>query len=191
KDPSTRGHCDRVGVYATRLAQALGLPRNVQREIKYGSWLHDCGKIGVAESVLNGPRALTPEEYTHIKQHSEWGADVADRANLSQIVRNIVRHHHERYDGQGYPSRLRGEDIPLEARIVAVADIYDALVSDRPYRRGFAMDVALRILEDMRGAELDPAIVDQFLACMRSPDAVNPASAGDKKSPPILQMQAV
>lgn len=177
KDPSTRGHCDRVGVYATRLAGALGLPRNVQREIKYGSWLHDCGKIGVAESILNGPRALTDEEYSHIKQHSAWGADVAVRANLSQIVRNIVRHHHERYDGQGYPDGLAGEDISLEARIVAVADIYDALITDRPYRKGFAQGVAFRILGDMRGAELDPALVDLFLSCMAGADAAVPSLA--------------
>jgi len=175
KDPSTRGHCDRVGVYAARLAQALGLPRNVQREIKYGSWLHDCGKIGVADAILNGPRALTAEEFSHIKQHSEWGADVADRANLSQTVRNIVRYHHEHYDGQGYPDGLKGEAIPLEARIVAVADIYDALITDRPYRKGFPPADALRMLEKMRGAELDPAIVDLFLAGMRSTAAVNPA----------------
>ncbi len=184
KDPSTRGHCDRVGVYATRIAQLLGLPRNVQREIKYGSWLHDCGKIGVAESILNGPRALTPDEYSHIKQHAEWGADVAVRANLSQIVRNIVRHHHERYDGQGYPDRLAGDGIPLEARIVAVADVYDALITDRPYRKGFTVDVAFRILEDMRGAELDPSIVDLFLTCMRGPDAVRPAGAADTGGAP-------
>jgi putative nucleotidyltransferase with HDIG domain len=168
KDPSTRGHCDRVGVYATRIAEALGLPRNVQREIKYGSWLHDCGKIGVAENILNGPRALTPEEFDHIKQHSEWGADVASRANLSQIVRNIVRHHHERFDGLGYPDGLKGEAIPLEARIVAVADVYDALITDRPYRNGYAPEAAFGILEEMSGAELDPAIVDLFLARMRS-----------------------
>ncbi len=163
KDPSTRGHCDRVGVYAVRLAELLELPRSVQREIKYGSWLHDCGKIGVAESILNGPGPLSDDEYSHVKQHSQWGADVAAKANLSQIVLNIVRHHHERYDGTGYPDGLKGEAIPLEARIVAVADVYDALVTDRPYRRGFTLPVACRILEDMRGAELDPQIVDLFL----------------------------
>lgn len=183
KDPSTRGHCDRVGVYATRLAQALGLPRNMQREIKFGSWLHDCGKIGIAENILNGPRALTAEEYTHIKQHAEWGADVASRAHLSQIVRNIARHHHERYDGKGYPDGLAGEEIPLEARIVAVADIYDALITDRPYRKGYAPEAAFSLIEEMRGAELDPAIVDLFLACMGSPDAADPARTDESSGP--------
>jgi len=183
KDPSTRGHCDRVGVYATRLAQVLGLSRNMQREIKYGSWLHDCGKIGIAENILNGPRALTAEEYTHIKQHSEWGADVASRAHLSPIVRNIARHHHERYDGKGYPDGLAGEDIPLEARIVAVADIYDALITDRPYRKGYAPEAAFRLIEEMRGAELDPAIVDLFLACMDSPEFADLAQTAGSTGP--------
>lgn len=180
KDPSTRGHCDRVGEYATRIAQLLNLPRNLQREIKYGGWLHDCGKIGIAESILNGPRALTREEYAHVRQHAEWGADVAARANLSCTVRNIVRHHHERYDGQGYPDMLHADTIPIEARIVAVADVYDALISDRPYRKGFEREEAYRILEEMRGAELDPAIVDSFLTCMRGPDDVAPAMAPGK-----------
>jgi response regulator RpfG family c-di-GMP phosphodiesterase len=185
KDPSTRGHCDRVGVYAIRIAEALGLPRNVQREIKYGSWLHDCGKIGVAENILNGPRALTDEEFTHIKQHSEWGADVAIRANLSQIVRNIVRHHHERYDGKGYPDGLTGEHIPLEARIVSVADVYDALITDRPYRKGYQPEAAFRILGDMRGTELDPAIVDLFLASMRGSDGVHPVFLNGSVRPQV------
>lgn len=173
KDPSTRGHCDRVALHATRIARELGLPRNIKREIKYGSWLHDCGKIGVPENILNGGRSLTEEEFTHVKQHSEWGADVANRANLSQIVRNIVRNHHEKFDGSGYPDGLRGEQIPLEARIVSVADVFDALVTDRPYRKGYAEEEAYQIMKEMRGRQLDPAIVDLFLLC-QSRDAAEP-----------------
>jgi putative nucleotidyltransferase with HDIG domain len=165
KDPSTRGHCDRVALHATRIARELGLPHNVNREIKYGSWLHDCGKIGIAENILNGNRSLTEEEFAHIKQHSEWGADVANRANLTQIVRNIVRHHHEKFDGTGYPDGLRENQIPLEARIVSVADVFDALVTDRPYRKGHSEEGAFHIMRQMRGKELDPAIVDLFFLC--------------------------
>lgn len=174
KDPSTRGHCDRVGGHAVKVAESLGMPRNLQREIKYGSWLHDCGKIGIAENILNGPRALTSAEFDQIKLHSEWGEDVAVRANLSQTVRNIVRHHHERYDGSGYPDGLKGEAIPLEARIVAIADVYDALITDRPYRKGLDPDETLRLLLDMRGAELDPALVDLFVICLRRENAATP-----------------
>ena len=177
KDPSTRGHCDRVSLHAIKIAQALRMTRNQQREIKYGSWLHDCGKIGIAESILNGPRALTSDEFDQVKQHAEWGADVAIRANLSQVVRNIVRHHHERYDGTGYPDGLKGEAIPLEARIVAIADIYDALITDRPYRKGIKPEVTLGLLKKMRGAELDPALVDLFFICLRTSDDAHPLRA--------------
>jgi putative nucleotidyltransferase with HDIG domain len=174
KDPSTRGHCDRVALHAIRIAKELGLPRYIKREIKYGSWLHDCGKIGIAENILNGNRSLTDEEFTHIKQHSEWGADVADRANLSQIVRNIVRHHHEKYNGTGYPDGLRGDEIPLEARIVSVADIFDALITDRPYRKGYPLEEANMMMKQMRGRQLDPAIVDLFLLCQNQDKTASP-----------------
>lgn len=177
KDPSTRGHCDRVSLHAIQIAQALGMTRNQQREIKYGSWLHDCGKIGISESILNGPRALTNDEFDQVKQHSEWGEEVAIRAKLSQVVLNIVRHHHERYDGAGYPDGLKGEAIPIEARIVAIADIYDALITDRPYRKGLEHDETLDLLKNMRGAELDPALVDLFFICLRTPEDALPAPA--------------
>lgn len=177
KDPSTKGHCDRVAVYALMIAEGLGLPRDMQREIKYGSWLHDCGKIGVSEMILNGPRGLSDEEFATIKQHSAWGAEVAAKANLSQVAHNIIRYHHERYNGTGYPEGLKGEAIPLEARIVAVADIFDALITDRPYRPGFPTDKTYTMLEGMRGAELDPRIVDVFLAHVRQHGAF-PFGAG-------------
>jgi len=183
KDPSTKGHCDRVAVYALMIAEGLGLTRDMQREIKYGSWLHDCGKIGVSEVILNGPRGLSDEEFATIKQHSAWGADVAAKANLSLAARNIIRYHHERYDGSGYPEGLRGEVIPLEARIVAVADVFDALTTDRPYRNGFTPDETCAMLERMRGIELDPRIVDVFLAHVRSLDVL-PFPAGSIIHPP-------
>ncbi|HEX8959956.1 MAG TPA: HD domain-containing phosphohydrolase, partial [Geobacteraceae bacterium] len=127
KDPSTKGHCDRVAVYALLIAEALDLPKETQRDIRYGSWLHDCGKIGVSESILNGPWRLSREEFETMKKHSVWGADVAAKANLSETTCNIIHYHHEHFDGSGYPAGLRGEAIPLEARIVAVADVFDAL----------------------------------------------------------------
>jgi len=163
KDPSTRGHCDRVAEHATAIATAMGLPRLTVRDIRYGSWLHDCGKIGIPEAILNGNHRLSDEEFEHIKQHSEWGADVAEKARISQTACNIIRYHHERVDGKGYPDGLAGDSIPLEARIVAVADVYDALVTDRPYRQGYPHAVVVDMLRDMRGSALDTAIVDVFL----------------------------
>ncbi len=167
KDPLTRGHCDRVAIYAMLIAERYGLTRVMLREIKYGSWLHDCGKIGIPELILNGPGGLSEDRYETMKQHSFWGADVAAKANLSQMTRNIIHYHHERYDGTGYPSGLKGEEIPLEARIVAVADVFDALTSERPYRHGFSCDETVRMISAMSGEALDPQFVDIFLNILR------------------------
>lgn len=160
KDASTKGHCDRVATLALRLAERLGIPEEVQQEIRYGSWLHDCGKIGVPEAILNAERALTQEEFQIVMKHPEWGREVVRKANLSKTVQEIVLYHHERYDGKGYPFGLAGERIPLEAQIVATADICDALTMDRPYRKGFDRDELLWTMKGMSGANLDPRLVE-------------------------------
>ncbi len=162
KDPCTKGHCDRVATFAVQIAKHIGMPTDIQREIKYGSWLHDCGKIGVSEMVLNARRKLKPEEYEQVKKHPVWGADVAKKANLSSTVVNVVLSHHERYDGHGYPNGLAGDNIPLEARIVSVADIFDAISSDRPYRKSLPLEKSIALIESMKGKELDAEIVDIF-----------------------------
>jgi len=172
KDHSTKGHCDRVAVYALCIADRLGLPREVQREIKYGSWLHDCGKIGVSENILNGPGRLSDEQFETVKQHSLWGAEVAAKANLSRTARNIIHYHHERYDGAGYPNGLKAEEIPLEARIVSVADVFDALTSERSYRQGYSCDETLKIISEMSGEALDPKLVEIFLDIVRERDDI-------------------
>jgi len=163
KDSSTSGHCDRVAIYAKLLAEALELPKDFQREIKYGSWLHDCGKIGIAEEILNGSERLTDDEFEKMKQHSQWGAEVAAKANLSTVTRNIILYHHEHFDGSGYPAGLAGEAIPLEARLVAVADVFDALITDRPYRNRYDYSESMEILASMSGTNLDPALVKLFI----------------------------
>ncbi len=165
KDPSTRGHCDRVASFAVELAKILGLSVDMQREIKYGGWLHDCGKIGVPGHVLNAQRKLEADEYELVKNHSNWGADVAKKANLSAVVVNIIQCHHERYDGKGYPDGVQGEDIPIEARIVSVADVFDALSMDRPYRKGLSLEETLDLIISMKGKELDPFLVNLFINC--------------------------
>ncbi len=164
KDPRTRGHCDRVATHALRIAGQLGMPDEMKREIKYGSWLHDCGKIGVPEAILNANRSLTVEEFTIVKKHPIWGADVARKANLSMVVQNIVLYHHERFDGSGYTASLQGTEIPYEARIVAVADVFDALSTERPYREACSTEKTLEIMDEVTGNYLDPAIVEIFLA---------------------------
>lgn len=163
KDTYTRGHCDRVAQYALAMADQLGIDKDMQREIRYGSWLHDCGKIGISEEILNKKGPLTEQEYELIKKHPEWGADVARKAQLSQTVINIILFHHERFDGTGYPTGIMGKDIPLEARIVSIADVFDALTTDRSYRGKYDLDRALKILLKIKGSSFDPNLVDTFM----------------------------
>jgi len=163
KDPYTRGHCDRVAKYALSLAEALGLDETLKKNIKHGSWLHDCGKIGVPEAVLNYNGPLMPEQTAVIEKHPNWGAEVARLAHLPKAVVNIILCHHERYDGTGYPMGLEGDAIPIEARVVSVADMYDALTSDRPYRWGVDLRKAVEVLLSCRGSQLDPVIVNTFI----------------------------
>ena len=166
KDPYTRGHCDRMAALALRIAVAMRLPEGTQRAIRLGSWLHDCGKIGVPEAILNCPGKLPAAEFEVIKKHPEWGADIGRQANLPEEVINIILYHHERFDGRGYPSGAKGTEIPLEARIVAVADVFDAISTDRPYARGYEQAEAMRVIGVLRGAALDPQLVDIFLASL-------------------------
>ncbi len=162
KDPYTRGHSERVASYALLIAQYLGLAEEVLTAIRYASWLHDCGKIGVSENILNSEGPLDEAELHIIRNHPMWGADVARKARLSDIIVNTILSHHERYDGKGYPSGLQDGEIPFEARIISVADIYDALTTERPYRKAYTSERALEMLISMKGNVLDPQIVDCF-----------------------------
>jgi putative nucleotidyltransferase with HDIG domain len=164
KDPYTRGHCDRVAAFALKIAEELGLPEETRRAIKHGSWLHDCGKIGVPEAILNRAGKLSAEDFDVVKKHPGWGADVGRQAKLPVKVINIILYHHERFDGRGYPTGAKGKEIPLEARIVAVADAFDAMSTDRPYAKGYEHAEAMRVLGVLRGAALDPELVDILLA---------------------------
>ncbi len=163
KDPYTRGHCDRVAAFALRIAEALRLSEGTRRAIKHGSWLHDCGKIGVPEAILNCPGKLSEADFDVVKKHPGWGAEVGRQANLPEEVINIILYHHERFDGRGYPTGAKGTEIPLEARIVAVADVFDAMSTDRPYAKGYDRTEAMRVMGVLRGAALDPQLVDIFL----------------------------
>jgi putative two-component system response regulator len=163
KDPFTKGHCERVALYALILANALALQEDLKRNIKYGCWLHDCGKIDVPDGILNTPGVLDSEQFEVVKLHSQWGADVARTAQLPKPVVNIALYHHERFNGEGYPMGLKGMDIPLEARIVAIADTYDAVTSDRPYRRKLSHEEAIYVLREGKTSAFDPELVDLFI----------------------------
>jgi putative two-component system response regulator len=165
KDPYTRGHSVRVSHYSTVIARTLGLDAEMLRQIELGGHVHDIGKIGVRESVLNKPGPLTPEEYEHIMSHPVVGWRILSPLLAeTPAALNIVRSHHERFDGRGVPDRLAGSAIPLEARIAAVADSLDAMTSGRPYRPALpGWADALEELRRSRGTQLDPEVVDAAL----------------------------
>lgn len=163
KDPYTKGHCERVALYALLIADHLDLSDEMKKNIKYGAWLHDCGKIGVPEAILNKNGPLDEDELRIIRNHPRWGADVTEQAKFNQTINNVVYFHHERYDGNGYPEGLSGQNIPLEARVAAVADVYDALTSDRAYRKRYNKEESLKVIGSKRCTWFDPRIVDIFL----------------------------
>ncbi len=164
KDPYTRGHCDRVAEYASTLAMKIGLPEESIVHIKQGGWLHDCGKIGVPGAVLNFPGKLDEPSLKIVRRHPLWGAEVARQADLPTVVVNMILYHHERYDGSGYPYGLKGEEITLEARIVTIADVFDCLRTQRPYRAACTNDQVRKIMREMSEAFFDPHLIELFQA---------------------------
>ena len=165
KDPYTKGHSTSVSRYAEALARSVNLPENEVERIKIGALLHDVGKIGIPENVLKKPGKLNDEEWEIMKQHPTIGAEkvIAPNEALRDLI-PIVKYHHERLDGKGYPEHLKGNEIPLEARIVSIADAYHALVSDRPYRKGLPIETACAILKDGAGTQWDADLVRQFIS---------------------------
>ncbi|MBI5206427.1 MAG: GAF domain-containing protein, partial [Candidatus Firestonebacteria bacterium] len=162
KDDWTRGHSDRVIKYAVDIAKNLGLSDWQMENIRYGGALHDIGKIGISELIINKDRFLTKEEFAIIKKHPVIGASIIEPIEFLKPIRSIIRHHHEHYDGNGYPDGLEGENIIFEARILAVADAYDAMTSDRPYRNALSSQQALVELKKNAGTQFDPKIVGIF-----------------------------
>ncbi len=165
KDEYTKDHSSSVSRYSVALARAINLPEKEIERIKLGALLHDIGKIGIPEDVLTKPSRLTDEEFRIIQQHPSIGVEKILEPNpLLHDLIPIVKYHHEQWDGKGYPCRLKGEEIPLAARIVAIADTYHALISDRPYRKGMSVQKACSILEEGAGQQWDKELVRQFIA---------------------------
>lgn len=166
RDDDTGTHTRRVGELAGDLALAMGLPDDEARSLRLAACLHDIGKIGIPDSVLLKPGRLTPDEWEVMKTHTVIGARIlADGSSgVVRLAEQIAHAHHERWDGAGYPRGLAGADIPLPARIVALADFYDALTSDRPYRAAWEVPRVLDEIRSLRGTHFDPAVVDAFLA---------------------------
>ncbi len=163
KSPWTKGHSERVMNIAAKIAQEMGLSELYVEQIKIAGLLHDIGKIGILEALLEKPDKISDEEFPPMLQHPEKGVAILSPIEQLQEILPAILHHHERYDGSGYPDGLKGEEIPLQARIVAVADVFDAMVSDRPYRKGFSVNKALKFLEKEAGKQFDPVVVECFL----------------------------
>lgn len=173
KDHYTHGHSHRVAAYSKAIAEELGLSKNDVEQIFFAGLIHDVGKIGINEAILTKPGKLTPQEYETIKAHSALGGDILKGIKQFPVFEQVARGHHEKYDGTGYPDKLKGEDIPYAARIVAVADSYDAMTSDRSYRKALNDEVALKELIDYKGKQFDPNIVDAFLKlCNQYKDSI-------------------
>ena len=163
KDTYTRGHSDRVSAYSVLLGEKLGLSEKELNDLKIGGLFHDIGKIGVPDSILLKDSKLTDDEYSEIKNHPAIGAHILSNATIFSDIIPIVKHHHERFDGLGYPGKLKGEEIPYLARITAVADAFDAMTSKRTYRNSLPLDIVKAEIEKCKGTQFDPECADAFL----------------------------
>jgi len=166
RDSYTAGHSEKVSMWSEIVARKLGLSREEQEKIKLAARLHDIGKISIPDGILNKPAPLTEEEYAEIKKHAALGAGILSNIESLKEVSKIIRHHHEWYNGEGYPDGLTGEEIPLGSRIISVADAYQAMTSDRPYRKAFSKEKAIAELERGAGSQFDPKIVRIFIGIL-------------------------
>ena len=167
RDYETEGHSRRVAELTVRLAQLMELPEERLIHIYRGALLHDIGKMAISDQVLLKAGKLTDEEFEMVRRHPQYAFDLLSPVEYLRPALNIPYCHHERFDGSGYPRGLKGEEIPLEARIFAVADVFDALTSNRPYRKRWTREKALAFIQEQRGKHFDPQVVDAFLREMK------------------------
>ena len=174
RDAYTGGHCKRVSDLSVRLAQAAGLPDPEVEEVRIGALVHDIGKIGIRDQILGKPGRLTEEEMDHVRQHTVIGERLIAQLPVSQTVRDVILYHHERHNGAGYPRGLRGEAVPISARIVAIADAFEAMTSGRIYRPPISLDQALFELRRASGTQLDPYLIELFLHLLETEGLATP-----------------
>jgi len=172
KDRTTRGHLDRAHSLGVELARRIDPELAERPEVGYGFFLHDIGKVGIPEDILCKNGALSDPEWSVMREHPTIGAQIVAPIQFLGDAVQVIRHHHERFDGTGYPSRMRGEEIPLAARVFAVADSYDAMTSDRPYRDAMPKERALEEISAGSGSQFDPGVVEVFLDLAREEPAL-------------------
>lgn len=165
KDNETGMHVQRMSHYTKLLAMAAGMDEEQADELRMAATMHDIGKIAIPDNILLKPGKLDPEEFTHMKRHAEIGASILEqpRSSLVALARTIAITHHEKWDGSGYPNGLAGEEIPIEGRLAAVADVFDALTSERPYKKAWSVEEAVDFLQSQAGKHFDPVLVPMFV----------------------------
>jgi putative two-component system response regulator len=181
KDKYTRGHSDRVFYYALKMAKELRLNKRNVEQLRYASFLHDLGKIGIPDSILMKPGKLTPEEYALVKEHPKLGEKILNPIRFLDKTKDIIRHHHERMDGNGYPDGMDFESLTIEDRIISVADAYDSMRSERPYRGPLSKKEALEILKKEKGKQFCPRCVEVFVRIIERDGDLQDAEEGYRK----------
>ena len=182
KDGHTEEHCERLAKIALAIGKRLALTEERLEQLRYGALLHDVGKLGIEDDILGKPGRLTLAEWAEVRKHPTIGKEIVEKINGLGLVARIVEEHHERVDGKGYPKGLKGDEILLEARIVAVADAYDAMRSDRPYRGALSREEAIKELKKNAGSQFDSLVVKAFLEVLDE-GSVAPTQTGPRRIP--------
>jgi putative nucleotidyltransferase with HDIG domain len=177
KDPYTRGHSERVSSYSMAISRHLGLNQEEVFRVHIAAILHDVGKLGVRESILNKPGGLSDEEFEVMRQHPSIGAQIMSPIRMLKDIIPGIRNHHETWDGTGYPDHLSAEEIPMVARIIGVADTFDAMTTTRPYQQAMTLDYVLQKMQSMSGSRFDPVVVEAFIAAVEAGD-ISPPTRG-------------
>jgi putative nucleotidyltransferase with HDIG domain len=164
KDPYTKGHCGRVAAYSLVLAREAGYPVEGLETLEFGAFLHDIGKIGIKDAVLLKPGPLDEAEWNHMREHPVKGYEIASKIEMLKPIMSAVRNHHERWDGSGYPDKMTADEIPIAARIVAIADAFDAMATDRPYKQALPLEECEAVLRKTAGKMYDPELIEVFVS---------------------------
>jgi HD-GYP domain-containing protein (c-di-GMP phosphodiesterase class II) len=192
RDIETRGHSDRVVAYSMRLGQKMGLTSNELIALEQGALLHDIGKVGVPDAVLLKPGSLTTDEWVRMREHVAHGLRIIDGVEFLAGARWVVGQHHEKYDGSGYPNKLRNGGIHIHARIFAVADAYDAIRSDRPYRAGQSHEIACEEIAATSGSHFDPKVVSAFMSIRKGEwDEIRRCAQSHDRSEQLIDKRAI